>query len=57
MTENDKQLIKNANHLYCVDWYLADKMVEKADTVEAKTELQNIAKRLHHKEEYLSDLL
>ena len=57
MTDNDKQLIKNANHLYCVDWYLADKMVEKADTVEAKTELQNIAKRLYHKEEYLSDLL
>lgn len=57
MTENDKQLIKNANHLYCVDWYLADKMAEKADTVEAKTELQNIAKRLYHKEEYLEDLL
>jgi len=36
---------------------LADKMVEKADTVEAKTELQNIAKRLYHKEEYLADLL
>ena len=57
MTKNDEQLIKNANHLYCVDWYLADKMAEKADTVEAKTELQNIAKRLYHKEEYLSDLL
>ena len=57
MTKNDEQLIKNANHLYCVDWYLADKKVEKADTVEAKTELQNIAKRLYHKEEYLSDLL
>jgi len=57
MTENDKQLIKNANHLYCVDWYLADKMVEKADTEEAKKQLQDIAKRLYHKEEYLADLL
>ena len=57
MTENDKQLIKNANNLSCVDWYLADKLVETADTVEAKTELQNIAKRLYHKDEYLTDLL
>ena len=57
MTKNDEQLIKNANHLYCVDWYIAETMAKKAETEEAKTELQNIAKRLYHKEEYLEDLL
>ena len=57
MTKNDKQLIKNANHLYCVDWYLAEQMAKKADTEEAKKQLQDIAKRLYHKEEYLADLL
>lgn len=57
MTKNDEQLIKNANHLYCVDWYLADQMAKKAETEEAKTQLQNIAKRLYHKEEYLAELL
>ena len=57
MTKNDEQLIKDANHLYCVDWYLADQKTKKVETKEAKTESQNIAKRLHHKEEYLSDLL
>ena len=57
MTKNDEQLIKNANHLYCVDWYLADQKTKKVETKEAKTESQNIAKRLYHKEEYLSDLL
>lgn len=57
MTENDKKLIEKAEHLWCVDWYLADKMVEKADAPETKDRLKNIAKRLHHKEEYLADLL
>lgn len=57
MTKNDDQLIKDANHLYCVDWYLAEQMAKKADTEEAKNQLQDIAKRLYHKEEYLEDLL
>lgn len=57
MTKNDEQLIKDANRLYCVDWYIAETMAKKADTEEAKTQLQDIAKRLYHKEEYLEDLL
>lgn len=57
MTKNDEQLIKDANHLYCVDWYLADQMAKKADTEEAKNQLQDIAKRAYHKEEYLAELL
>lgn len=57
MTKNDEQLIKDANHLYCVDWYLADQMAKKADTEEDKNQLQDIAKRLYHKEEYLAELL
>lgn len=57
MTKNDEQLIKDANNLYCVDWYLADQMAKKADTEEAKNQLQDIAKRLYHKEEYLAELL
>jgi len=57
MTENDKKLIEKAEHLWCVDWYLADKMAEMADAPETKEKLKDIAKRLYHKEEYLENLL
>lgn len=44
MTKNDEQLIKDANHLYCVDWYLAEQMAKKSDTEEDKTNYRTLQK-------------
>ena len=57
MTKHDEHLIENANHLFCTDWYLVDKMVDKADAEDAKEKLQTIARKLYHKEEHFAGIL
>lgn len=44
MTKNDEQLIKDANHLYCVDWYLADQMAKKQTRKKPKTNYRTLQK-------------
>ncbi len=58
MTDNDKELIKIASEMDCIHWaVISNKMVQQAVTEEAKDELQKIAKKKYHLEEYESDNL
>ena len=51
MTEKDKELIEKAKKLPSMDWGLAEMYAKRADTLEAKHELKNIATRLFRNEE------
>jgi hypothetical protein len=51
MTDNDKKLIETAKNLDCIDWGCVSSLIEKADTVEAKSILKGIEVRLYHQEE------
>lgn len=51
MTENDKRLIAAARKLDCIYWSDAAYMANKADTEEARRELDRIASWLYHEEE------
>ena len=57
MTNFDQLLLIQANKLRPIQWYDAEKLVELADTEEAKTELKQISSRLYHLEEYGAGLL
>jgi hypothetical protein len=57
MTENDKKLIEQAMETPFTDWFLIDKLIEKADDWETKNRLHSIQKSLYHKEEYYAGLL
>jgi predicted Zn-ribbon and HTH transcriptional regulator len=57
MTDNDKELLKQAEKLTAINWSNAYKLADKADSKEAKDELIHIAKTLYRKEEYLAGLL
>ena len=57
MTNFDQLLLIQANKLRPIQWYDAEKLVELAETEEAKTELRQLASRLYHLEEYGAGLL
>lgn len=52
MTENDIQLIEQAERLPWSLWYVAEELAEQADSEEALKRLRRIASTLYHREEY-----
>lgn len=57
MTAKDKDLIDRASRLHFTEWYMASKMAKEADTIKAQETLNDISKRLYHREEASCDLL
>lgn len=57
MTAKDKDLIDRASRLHFTEWYLASKMAKESDTIKAQETLNDISKRLYHREEASCDLL
>lgn len=57
MTVKDKDLIDSASRLHYTEWYLASQMAKEADTIKAQETLNDISKRLYHREEASCDLL
>lgn len=57
MTKKDKKLIKKANECCAVQWFKVEKMMEEAETEEAKSILKSISSKLYHQEEYFEGLL
>lgn len=57
MTKKDKQLIEKSKKLTSIDWGLADKMAEQAESEEAKEYLKWKAKQLYHLEEWWMGML
>lgn len=57
MTEKDKRLVKEAENMSYVRWYTIDKLIEQADTEEAKSRLKAIEKFKYHLEERSEDML
>jgi hypothetical protein len=57
MTNNDHELIKQAEYLNPIHWGQVSSLIEQADTSEAMDELKSIETTLYHTEEGMSDLL
>jgi hypothetical protein len=57
MTEKDKQLIDHARKMLAIDWMIIDRMVDYADTDEAKESLRSLARRKYHIEEFYANNL
>ncbi len=51
MTDKDKKLIDEAEHISCYNWPNVLDLVEKADTAAARLVLNQIAKQKHHMDE------
>jgi|AntAceMinimDraft_10_1070366.scaffolds.fasta_scaffold110876_2 hypothetical protein len=56
-SEHDQNLIDKAKRMNCIDWMLIDKMVNDAESEEAKNELDSISRYMYHKEEHSGDVL
>jgi len=54
ISRKDKNLIDQAKKTHYTNSYLVDKMVDEADSEEAKEILKTISSYLYHKEEYMS---
>jgi len=50
-SQHDQDLIDKARKTHYIDHYLVDKMVDEAESEEAKEELQGISRYYYHKEE------
>jgi len=50
-SQHDQNLIDQARKTHYIDHYLVDQMAEKAESEEAKEELERIARYYYHKEE------
>lgn len=51
MTDKDKKLIDEAEHISCYKWPDVLDLIEKADTAAARLVLNQIAKQKHHMDE------
>lgn len=52
MTVGDYALIMEAEKMHYTDWDLVDKMIDKAESDEAKEKLRGIRNYLYHREEF-----
>ena len=52
MTVADQHLINQAWKVPYTDWEEVDKMIDQAQSIQAKKELRLIRNSLHHKEEF-----
>jgi len=57
ITEKDKELIAQAEHLDYTKWEIAYKLADKAETKKAHDILCGIASRLYHIEEFHAGLI
>lgn len=51
MTQKDIELIKKAQEIDYMEWYLVSNMIKEAESAEAKEQLHIISSKLYHEEE------
>lgn len=57
LTEKDKELIRKAQYIQPMYFYMVDELIEQADTEEAKERLNSIRSTLYHIDEYEAGIL
>lgn len=57
MSKKDKKLISDAILIPYTQWHLIERLIEEAESKEAKARLTDIMKSKYHYEEYKSGLL
>lgn len=57
LTDNDKELIRQAEKLHVANYWDGDKLKERCDTTTAWKRIDEIMIYLHHREEAMNDMI